>query len=375
MRANRLFGPALALAACLLFLPTARAQVGDCPYSTCVESQTSLVYNPQTNMMDAFTTAKTDYSTASWYDLCVNLAVMRVNTPLVVNWDILWPSTTPSSCVSGAVQLELPGSVAATPGRQYFAEGLAELHVYRTYSDEVPDCGAYCDGYWYDAYGYSLLSTSQPSNANWPSIIYTYPYLNEPVPVYTEEISMIGSGATAWAPPVINSVSPNQWPAGETTTFTIDGAGFGYSPILTITGNGITGYTNPCASSPSSSCDTQIVATVTIDANTPGGSAETITVTANGPNPSGFLPVPTGQSGQATAQASTLPWVTPPPRIMWGPDTDGSICLTGSLAANTIPVVVGQRIAFSGCLPQFGAQAASESWTPNIPDLTKAVKG
>ena len=134
--------------------------------------------------------------------------------------------------------------------------------MFYTYSDIVYDCGEYCDGYWYDAEGYSLLSTTpDPTNANWPSIEYSYPYEDEPEPVYDQALAMTGSGATAWAPPVIYSVNPNQWQAGSTTTFTISGAGFGYSPSLSISGTGITGYTNPCASSPSSSCDSTIVAT------------------------------------------------------------------------------------------------------------------
>lgn len=110
--------------------------------------------------------------------------------------------------------------------------------------------------------------------------------------------AMNGSGATAWSPPVIytiNGVDPNigedQWPAGTTTPVRIVGAGFGYSPGLTITGNGITGYSNAYDSSPSLSCDTQIIATVTIAANTPANSQENITVTAGGQNPSGYLPV------------------------------------------------------------------------------------
>lgn len=94
--------------------------------------------------MDAFTTATTDYTTSYWYDLCVNLAVMRVNGPYVVNWDILWPSTTPSTCSTGVVEISESASVAATPGRQYFAERLVELHVYFAYSDIVYDCGDYC---------------------------------------------------------------------------------------------------------------------------------------------------------------------------------------------------------------------------------------
>ena len=79
------FGFALALAGLLLILPTVRADVGDCPNAICVESHTTLVYNAQTNLMDAFTSATTDYSTTSWYTLCVNLAVVRLNGPYLVN--------------------------------------------------------------------------------------------------------------------------------------------------------------------------------------------------------------------------------------------------------------------------------------------------
>ncbi len=60
-----------------------------------------------------------------------------------MNETVLLPSQTPAPCVSGAVQLEMSGSVAATPGRQYAAFGSAELHVYYEYNIIVPfpDCG------------------------------------------------------------------------------------------------------------------------------------------------------------------------------------------------------------------------------------------
>lgn len=63
MRANSLLGAALALAVCLFFPPPARAQVDGCPQDICVKSMTTLVYNPLTNTMDAFTTATTDVNT------------------------------------------------------------------------------------------------------------------------------------------------------------------------------------------------------------------------------------------------------------------------------------------------------------------------
>ena len=117
MRANPLVGLAIAFAACLL-VPAAHAQdVGDCPDNTCVESQTSLVYNPQTNTMDAYTSATTDYNTSYWYDLCVNLAIVRLNGPYFANETVLLPSHTPPICYSAVPEMDDEGSVAATPGR------------------------------------------------------------------------------------------------------------------------------------------------------------------------------------------------------------------------------------------------------------------
>lgn len=357
MRSNPLLGSALALAAGLLLAPTVRAQVEGCPEDNCVESQTSLVFNPQTNMMDAFTSATTDYTTSYWYDLCVNLAAVRLNGPYLINETILLPSLTPSPCITGAVEFDTYGSVPTTPGRQYAAFGLAELHVYFEYDIIVPfpGCGLYCEGYWYDALGYSQIIATQPSSPQWPSIVYTYIYVPVPVPVYSVEIAMSGSAATAWSPPVIYSITPNQWPAGATTTFTISGDGFGYDPDLNIGGTGIVSYTPKCLSAPSVSCNTQIVATVTIDANTPGGSAETITVTAGGLNPSGFLPVPiTAQSGQASAQATTQAYNPPVPEIIFN---------ESNIAGQMVAVYVGQRIELTTVvnLPN-GAAPSSQTW-------------
>ena len=248
-----------------------------------------------------------------------------------------------------------------------------ELYVFYTYSDIVYDCGEHCDGYWYDAEGYSLLSTTpDPTNADWPSIEYSYPYEDEPEPVYDQALAMTGSGAAAWAPPVIyyvNGVAPPseaQFPAGATTTVTISGAGFGYSPSLSISGTGVTGYTNPCASSPSSSCDSTIVATVTIDASTPANSQETIAVTAGGQNPSGFLPVNTGPdpNQQVTAQATTQAFSPPVPQIMFSGTNvanNGTPSCPGSVAC----VFVGQQVYLTVVVPNLpsGVTVQSYSWS------------
>jgi len=163
---------------------------------------------------------------------------------------------------------------------------------------------------------------------------------------------------------VIHSINPNQWAVGGTTTFTITGAGFGYSPNLAITGYGITGYTNPCASNPSSSCDGTIVAMVTIDPSTPNQSVEAITVTANGQNPSGFVAVPIDQQGQATAQATTQAFSPPVPQIMFN---GSNVTNNGepSCPNNVACVNVGQQIGLTAVVPNLpsGATVQSYSWS------------
>jgi len=262
--------------------------------------------------------------------------------------------------------MEKSASVSAMPGRQFYAVGSAQLRVYFEYwiFVPVPTCGAYCQGHWYDAFGYSQIITTQPYLAESPSIVYTYPLVLMPVPIVYQEIAMTGSADTAWSPPVIYSVTPSQWPAnGVPTTFTISGDGFGYSPGLTISGIGVISYTNPCASTSSGpSCNSTIVATVTLDANTPGGSVETITVTANGFNPSGFLPVPVqGQSGQATAQATTQAFTLPAPQI-WFDNVNVTNNANPSCPGNVACVVVGQKIELTVLIPG-GITPANHQWT------------
>jgi hypothetical protein len=106
------------------------------------------------------------------------------------------------------------------------------------------------------------------------------------------------------------------------------------------------------------------VATITIDASTPANSQETITVTAGGQNPSGFLPVDTGpgEQNQATAQATTTALVV---SILFNnhnvannanppcPDSTNGAC-----------VVVGQQILLTASVTLNGqpVQLQSQSW-------------
>jgi hypothetical protein len=67
----------------------------------------------------------------------------------------------------------------------------------------------------------------------------------------------------------------------DRSNVTITGHGFGTNPSLTITGPGVSGYSTGAAS------DTQIVANVTIAANSPGGAA-TVEVQSHGYTVSGL---------------------------------------------------------------------------------------
>jgi len=175
--------------------------------------------------------------------------------------------------------------------------------------------------------------------------------------------------------PAITSISPNQWNANTTVNLTIIGTGFGTNPTLSMQGIGIS-FTYPCATSPGQQCDTQISATVTISASAPQQNV-TITVTSNGYNGSGFLAAQGAQTGLTQGNAVVIPLPVVTPQIMLGPDASGTICTTGTnVAGSTQGVVVGQQVAFTGCIPSTppGTTIASMSWSPTVPQGT-AVGG
>jgi hypothetical protein len=127
--------------------------------------------------------------------------------------------------------------------------------------------------------------------------------------------------------PVITSISPNSWNAGTSIQVTITGHGFGTNPSLTITGPGVSGYSTAVS-------DTQIVATVTIAANSPGGAAN-VEVQSHGYTGSGFFPVNPGQPPQGSNTASVNPIQAPVPQIIF----------LGQNITGTQTVYVGQKIA------------------------------
>jgi hypothetical protein len=83
--------------------------------------------------------------------------------------------------------------------------------------------------------------------------------------------------------PVINAINPNVWPAGQTSTGTINGKYFGSNPSVSISDSTIT-------FSPTPVNDGQINFSATVPSNN-SGEVVTITVTSRGHNGNGFMEV------------------------------------------------------------------------------------
>jgi hypothetical protein len=95
--------------------------------------------------------------------------------------------------------------------------------------------------------------------------------------------------------PVINSINPDYWLVGATTTgVIITGQYFGTNPIVNFSDPAVT-----CTQT--SASDTQITCNITVGVNALGGVVN-VTVTSQGYNGSGFMPLPNGGS-QATSSS------------------------------------------------------------------------
>ena len=84
--------------------------------------------------------------------------------------------------------------------------------------------------------------------------------------------------------PVIDSITPASADAGTTTQIVITGSNFGLNPVIEFSGGGISSNVN-------SFTNTQINATLAIDANTPFGD-QTVDILSSGAAGLGFLPAP-----------------------------------------------------------------------------------
>jgi hypothetical protein len=130
--------------------------------------------------------------------------------------------------------------------------------------------------------------------------------------------------------PVINSISPDYWLVGATTTGVIvSGQHFGTSPIVNFSDPAVS-----CAQT--SGGDTQITCNITVGVDASGGVVN-VTVTSQGYNGSGFIALPNGGS-QATS-SSYQANKQRPGFVNVGYTITGSIrCGTSSFYADTVQV-------------------------------------
>jgi hypothetical protein len=109
------------------------------------------------------------------------------------------------------------------------------------------------------------------------------------IPCPTANLGSGAGGTVADGTPVINSINPDYWPAGATTTGTIDGQYFGTNPTVSLSDPTITFSYTPVS-------DGQINFSATVPQY--NSNAVTLTVTSNGYNGSGWVPMPNGGSQQ-----------------------------------------------------------------------------
>jgi hypothetical protein len=148
--------------------------------------------------------------------------------------------------------------------------------------------------------------------------------------------------------PNITGISPNTWNAGVTTPVVITGQHFGTNaPTLT--------FSDPNISyALSSYSDGQIVASIAVAANDPGGNLN-LSVTSNGYSGNGFMPVPGQSSTSSQAGAAVAPIPAAGPNILYNGED-----VVGDPQGN---IVVGQQIALTEDVPSPQNQyIKSRSW-------------
>jgi hypothetical protein len=177
---------------------------------------------------------------------------------------------------------------------------------------------------------------------------------------------------TVGGPPAnIQSIEPPVWQAGTTFPLTILGSGFGNAPGgLTISGAGVT-FTTPATVN---ATGTEIDTTVTVDAASPVGNVAEVSVTPVYAGSNFTCGTCTGGSAISRATAPINAIAAPAPAIILG--SDSSQCGAAPNQANAqLTPIVGQRIAFVGCIPALTGDLAviSESWTPSSPSATSSI--
>lgn len=174
--------------------------------------------------------------------------------------------------------------------------------------------------------------------------------------------------------PAIASISPNLWQAGWTNfPVTITGTGFGTSPTVSV-GDPNAVCTMTGAVDPGSPNPAQIFLNCSVSSSDKSTIA-TVTVTSTGYGIS-FAPAPTGNLAeynvgiiptQGSGSQPTAPQIY---QVSQPPNSQGDgICGNATNITNSQQqVLVGQQIAFTGCIPtvQLAQQALTQYWT--MPD-------
>ena len=182
---------------------------------------------------------------------------------------------------------------------------------------------------------------------------------------------------TVWDPTpaiTVNPGPPQHWEAANSSqVVTITGMGLGTSPQLSIVGTAVLSV-NGITNQSTGGTVTSITATVSLSA---AGGAVAITVTTQGyggPGGTNFLPSDNGHSNISNEVDVTVDpaQAAPAPTIVWG--QGGNVC---QQAAAVPAVVVGQRIAITGCLPAVvsPANVSSQSWSYPAAFIQNVVAG
>jgi hypothetical protein len=162
-----------------------------------------------------------------------------------------------------------------------------------------------------------------------------------------------------YPPAVVTNVSPSVWTAGQQTSVTITGTGFGTAPTLSATGTGVNLTLN--SASPDG---TTIHATATVALTAP---SENVTVTVQpGYAGSGFYCNCPPDQANGTDTVTVQPVQAPVPTIFRGLNANNQ-CQGNSITNQNQPVVVGQLIQFTGCVPNSVSSipVSSSSWQVN----------
>jgi len=169
-----------------------------------------------------------------------------------------------------------------------------------------------------------------------------------------------------YPPAVVSNVSPSVWTAGQSTSVTITGTGFGNQPTISVNGTGVSLMLN--SASPDG---TTIHATATVNL---AAASQSVTVTVQ-PGYAGqnFMCNCPPDQAKGTDTATIQP-VTPAPQIrMVSNQSDLASCQSGSVVSGSgeTDVFAGQQMLLCAAPPPTGFSIVNQYWEfEKIVDIT-----